>query len=65
MRPFANGKIAGSGVSQISAAGGAYPVWSHAKGQLRQLLYVTSEDRIMVVDYTVEGDSFHNLKPRL
>jgi Tol biopolymer transport system component len=30
VRPFANGKIAGSGVSQISAAGGAYPVWSRA-----------------------------------
>ena len=62
MRPFANGKIAGSGVWQISAAGGAYPVWSRAA---RQLLYATSEGRIMVVDYTVEGDSFHNSKPRL
>jgi serine/threonine-protein kinase len=62
VRPFANGKIAGSGVWQISAAGGALPVWSCAA---RQLLYVTSEGRIMVVDYTVEGDSFHGLKPRL
>jgi Tol biopolymer transport system component len=61
VRPFANGKIAGSGVWQISAAGGAYPVWSRAA---RQLLYLTSEGRIMVVDYTVEGDSFHNLKLR-
>jgi hypothetical protein len=51
-------------VSQISAAGGAYPVWSRAAHQ-RQLLYATFEGRIMVVDYTVEGDSFHNLKPRL
>ncbi|HKE28904.1 MAG TPA: protein kinase [Bryobacteraceae bacterium] len=63
VRPFANGKIAGSGVSQISAAGGAYPVWSRAPGA-RQLLYVTPEGRVMVVDYTVEGDSFHGLKPR-
>jgi Tol biopolymer transport system component/predicted Ser/Thr protein kinase len=62
VRPFANGKIAGSEAWQISAAGGAYPVWSRAA---RQLLYATSEGRIMVVDYTVEGDSFHALKPRL
>ena len=62
VRPFANGKIAGSGAWQISAAGGAYPVWSRAA---RQLLYATSEGRIKVVDYAVEGDSFHDLKPRL
>jgi serine/threonine-protein kinase len=62
VRPFANGKIAGSEAWQISAAGGAYPVWSRAA---RQLLYATSEGRIMVVDYTVERDSFHGLKPRL
>jgi serine/threonine-protein kinase len=62
VRPFANGKIAGSGMWQISAAGGAYPVWSRAA---RQLLYATSEGRIMVVDYTVEGDAFHALKSRL
>jgi serine/threonine-protein kinase len=63
VRPFANGRIAGSGMSQISSAGGAYPVWSRAPGA-RQLLYVTPEGRVMVVDYTVEGDSFHGLKPR-
>jgi serine/threonine-protein kinase len=62
VRPFGNGKIADSGVWQISAAGGAYPVWSRAA---RQLMYETSEGRIMVVDYTVEGDSFQALKPRL
>jgi WD40 repeat protein len=65
VRPFANGKIAGGGVWPISAAGGGYPVWSRAEHQPRQLLYVASEGRIMVVDYTVEGDSFHNSKPRL
>jgi serine/threonine-protein kinase len=63
VRPFANGKIAGSGVWQISAAGGAYPVWSRVAAA-RQLLYVTSAGRIMVVDYTVEGDSFNVLKQR-
>jgi serine/threonine-protein kinase len=60
--PFVDGKIAGSGAQQISAAGGAYPVWSRAP---RQLLYVTLNGRVMVVDYTVEGNSFHGLKPRL
>ena len=65
VRPFANGKIAGSEVWPISFAGGGHPVWSYAKGQLRQLLYVMSEGRIMVVDYTVEGESFRNSKPRL
>jgi serine/threonine-protein kinase len=64
VRPFKDGKIAGSAVSQVSPAGGAYPVWSRAVAA-RQLLYATSEGRIMVVDYTVEGDSFHSLKPRL
>jgi serine/threonine-protein kinase len=63
VRPFANGKIAGSGVSQISSAGGAYPVWS--RPHQHQLLYVTSEGHIMVVDYTAEGDLFHFSKPRL
>jgi Tol biopolymer transport system component len=63
VRPFANGKIAGSALWPIAAADGTYPVWSRAPGA-RQLLYVTSEGGIMVVDYTVEGDSFHNSKPR-
>jgi Tol biopolymer transport system component len=63
VRPFANGKIAGGGVSQISAAGGASPVWSRAAHQ-HQLLYATPEGRIMVVDYSVEGDSFNVLESR-
>jgi serine/threonine-protein kinase len=63
VRPFANGKIAGSRVWPISAAGGAYPVWSRVAAA-RQLLYVTSAGRIIVVDYTVEGDSFNVLKQR-
>jgi serine/threonine-protein kinase len=62
VRPFANGRIASSGSWQISAAGAAYPVWSRAA---RQLLYVTTDGHVMVVDYTVEGDSFHASKPRL
>jgi serine/threonine-protein kinase len=62
VRPFVNGRIAGAGAWQISAAGAGYPVWSRAA---HQLLYATSEGRIMVVDYTVEGDSFRASKPRL
>ena len=64
VRPFANGKIAGEGVWQISAAGGAYPVWSRAPGA-RQLLYLTPEGRVMVLDYIVAGDAFQISKPRL
>jgi serine/threonine-protein kinase len=61
VKPFANGKIAGRGVWPVSPPGGAYPVWSSAA---RQLLYATSEGRIMVVDYIEEGESFHALKSR-
>jgi serine/threonine-protein kinase len=65
VKPFANGKITGSSMSQISdAAGGAYPVWSRAAGA-RQLLYLTSAGRVMVVDYSVAGDSFRVSRPRL
>jgi len=60
VRPFADGKIAGSSVWQISAAGGMQPVWSKAA---RQLLYAT-DNHVMVVDYTVEGDVFIAAKPR-
>jgi serine/threonine-protein kinase len=62
VRPFANGKVVGSGMWQISVAGGAHPVWSKAA---RQLFYVTPQGRVMVVDYTLEGDSFQASKPRL
>ena len=61
MRPFADGKIAGSSVWQVSAAGGMQPVWSKAA---RQLLYATTDNHVMVVDYTVEGGVFTAMKPR-
>jgi serine/threonine-protein kinase len=61
VRPFADGKIAGSSVWPISAAGGLQAVWSKAA---RQLLYVTADNHVMVVDYTVEADVFHAMKPR-
>jgi serine/threonine-protein kinase len=61
VRRFANGKIAGNGAWQVSAAGGGHPVWSRAT---HQLLYTTPDGRIMVVDYAVEGDSFQASRPR-
>ena len=46
----------------ISAGGGLYPTWSKSG---RELFYETEDNRIMVVDYTVLGDSFVHGKPRL
>ena len=46
----------------ISSGGGQGPTWSRAK---RELLYLTLDNRIMSVPYTVEGDSFRGETPRL
>jgi len=46
---------------QVSVGGGYVPMWSHDG----RLFYETNENRIMVVDYTVRGDSFEAGKPRL
>jgi serine/threonine-protein kinase len=46
---------------QISTGGAFYPLWSHAGGEL---LFVTSEGRVMAADYSVKGDSFVAGKPR-
>jgi serine/threonine-protein kinase len=62
VRPFVDGKVAGNGMWQISAAGGAYPVWSKVS---RQVLYESPDTGVMVVDYTADADSFHASKPRL
>jgi Tol biopolymer transport system component len=40
---------------QISNNGGAYPTWSRNG---RELFFRTDDNRIMVADYTVKGDSF-------
>jgi serine/threonine-protein kinase len=45
---------------QISNAGGTYPMWSR-----RELFFESMDNRIMVVDYTVQGDSSAPEKPRL
>jgi serine/threonine-protein kinase len=63
VRPFRVGAPAGSGGKwQISAAGGLYGIWSNNG---RELFYETPDNRIMVVDYTVSGDSFIPGKRRL
>ena len=59
VRPFPAG---GGGKWQISAGGGLYTFWSKNG---RELFYETTDNRIMVVDYTLNGDSFVPGKPRL
>ena len=49
------------GKSQISTGGGENPTWSRAR---QELFYGTTDRRIMVVPYTVAGDSFRAEKPR-
>ena len=47
---------------QISTGGGTNPTWSRTR---HELFYGTTDQRIMVAPYTVEGDSFRAEKPRL
>src|SRR5262249_2638085 len=47
---------------QISSGGGLYGIWSNNG---RDLFYETVDNRIMVVDYTVNAGSFEPGKPRL
>ena len=56
MRPFPGPE----GKWQISTGGGVFPVWSRAH---HELLYQTSDNRVMAATYTVEGDSFKAEKP--
>ena len=58
VRPF---PAASGGRWQISEGGGSYPFWSNNG---RELFYETADNRIMVVDYKVNGDSFVPGKPR-
>ena len=46
----------------ISTTGGSLPTWSRNR---QELLYATANQQIMVVPYTVDGDSFEAEKPRL
>jgi serine/threonine-protein kinase len=61
VRPF---PATGGGKWQISLSGGGarYPIWSKNG---RELFYETVDNRIMVVDYTVNGNSFAPGKPKL
>jgi Tol biopolymer transport system component len=54
--PMRGGKV------QISPNGGTDPTWSRTRNEL---LYRGSDQRIMVVPYTVAGDSFKADKPRI
>jgi serine/threonine-protein kinase len=47
---------------QISNAGGTIPVWSRNG---RELFYRTEDQRIIVANYTVKGESFVADKPRV
>ncbi len=47
---------------QISNAGGTLPVWSRNG---HELFYRTDDNRIMVTNYTVKGESFVPEKPRV
>jgi len=59
VRPFPGGR---GGKWQISTGGGLYVIWSNNG---RELFYETADNRIVVVDYTVNGDSFVPGKARL
>jgi hypothetical protein len=59
VRPFPGGS---GGKWQISSQGALYSAWSHA-GQ--ELFYETADNRIMVMDYSVDGDTFVPGKARL
>ena len=59
VRPFLAGR---GGKWQVSAGGGKYVMWSNNG---RELFYETLDNHIVVVDYTVTGDSFVPGKPRL
>jgi serine/threonine-protein kinase len=61
VRPFAGGSPASGGKWQISIGAGMCPVWSRAARQLFYVAYDINREtsRVIVTDYTVEGESFH------
>jgi serine/threonine-protein kinase len=59
VRPFPASR---AGKWQISEGGGIYGIWSQDG---RQLFYETEDNRIIVMDYTVDGDSFVPGKRRI
>ncbi|HEY1219484.1 MAG TPA: protein kinase [Bryobacteraceae bacterium] len=57
VRPFPASR---GGKLQISSGGGMYALWA---GNGRELFYQTGDNRVMALDYKVEGDSFLPGKP--
>jgi serine/threonine-protein kinase len=47
---------------QVSTGGGRFPTWSRAG---KRLFYRSSDRKLMVSDYVVEGGSFHSGKPQV
>jgi len=47
---------------KVSVGGGKFPAWSRAS---KELFYLAAEDRIMVVSYTSEGNSFVAGRPQV
>ena len=47
---------------QVSSGGGRYPKWSRTS---KELFYRTADSKIMVVPYTVSGESFNPGKAQL
>ena len=62
VRAFPGAPSGPGGKWQISNSGGLFPVFSRDG---RELFFRTEDNRIMVADYTVKGDSFAAGKPRL
>jgi serine/threonine-protein kinase len=60
VRPFPGGPE-GGGQALISTGQGRVPVWSRSA---KELFYVTGDDRLTVVPYTVSGNSFVPGTPR-
>ncbi len=61
VRPFPSAPSAGKWQVSESENGGKFPVWSRNR---RELFYVNSDNRIMVVRYTAHEHSFVPEKPR-
>jgi serine/threonine-protein kinase len=59
VRPFTGS----SGRWRISTGGGKFPTWSRTAHEL--FYFSLADNRIMVADYKVEGDSFNPVKPRV
>jgi serine/threonine-protein kinase len=62
VRPFPPGNSAGRWPISESEMGAKFPVWSRNR---KELFYVNSDNRIMVVGYKTDGRSFLPEKPRL